>query len=149
MMKIGSGEKKIWTCVVNMGRGTVTRYFSSTDQDVSDHAPNIMNSIAAQIYYWLLKRGCTKEGIQKMFKYCFMHKQNRSITRSKYSQGVAKITDEICNDIITAGRSAWIDLDLALSPAQRSEKHQEKEFEATAISYGQIKPGEFEGHNVR
>ena len=53
-----------------------------------------------------------------MFKYCFTNKQNRSISRSKYSQEVAKITDEICNDIITAAKSAEIDLDLALSPAQ-------------------------------
>ena len=82
-----------------------------------------------------------------MFRYCFTHKQNRSITRSKYSQGVAKITDEICDDIITAARVAGIDLDLALSPAQQREKQQKTEVEATAISYGLIKPGDFEGHN--
>ena len=99
-------------CVVNTGRGTVTGYFSSTDQEIRDHKPKIVNSIAAQIYYWLVKRGCTKEGIQNMFKYCFTHEQNSSITRSKYSQGVAKITDEICDDIITAAKSAGIDLDL-------------------------------------
>ena len=65
----------------------------STDQEIRDHVPKIMNSIAAQIYYWLLKRGCTKEGIQNNCRYCFAHKQNRSIIRSKYSKGVAKITD--------------------------------------------------------
>jgi hypothetical protein len=86
-------------------QGTVTGYFSSTDQEVRDHVPKIMNSIAAQIYYWLLKRGWTKEGIQEMFKYCFTNKQNRSISRSKYLQGVAKITDkEVCDDIITTAK---------------------------------------------
>ena len=82
-----------------------------------------------------------------MLKYCFKNKQNRSITRSKYSQGVAKITDKICDDIIMAAKSAGIDLDLALSPAQRREKQQEKDFEATAILYGQTKPGDFDGQN--
>jgi len=46
-----------------------------------------------------------------------------------------------------AAKSAGIDINLALSPAQRRKKQQEKELKATAISYGQIKPGDFEGHN--
>ena len=64
-----------------------------------------------------------------MFKYCFTNKQNRSISRSKYLQGVAKMTDEIFDDIITAAKSTGIDVDLALSPAQQKEKQQEKSLE--------------------
>ena len=42
-----------------------------------------------------------------------------------------------------------IDVDLALSLAQQRDKQQEKEFEAIAISYGQTKPGEFNGYNFK
>jgi hypothetical protein len=40
-------------------------YFPSSDQEIRDHIPKVADSIAAQLFYWLRKHGCTLEGIKK------------------------------------------------------------------------------------
>ena len=150
-MKVGSKEKKIWTCVGNTGKSTaVTGYFLSMDQEVRDHVPKIMNSIAAQIYYCLLKRGCTKDRIQNNVQVLFHQR-----AKSNYHQiKVLKLARSSKNNgqggmwrYHYSGKDQRIDVDLALFLSQLKEKQHEREFKASAILYGQTKPGDLEGYN--
>jgi hypothetical protein len=104
--------------------------------------------MAAQAYYWLIKRGCKATSIKRMFKKCFTVEQIQKISKSKYANGVARVKEEEDGDnIISEAKRAGIDLNLGLSATQLMEKRKDKEYDAAAISYGQAMPGAFEGHD--
>ena len=148
LMTIGEDSKGVWTSLVVSGQGTVHGYFSSTDQEIRDHIPKIQNCIAAQAYFWLIKRGCKATGIKRMFKKCFTVEQIQKISKSKYANGVARVKDEEDGDnIISEAIRAGIDLNLGLTATQLKEQRKDKEYDAAAISYGQAMPGAFEGHD--
>ena len=146
MMTVGTEGKKMLICAVNTPQGVVG-YFPSSDQEIRDHIPKVADSIAPQLFFWLRKRGCTAEGINRMFKKCFSLEQLQKITRSKYAHGIAVMTDNDCDDIIEAAKQAGVDLNLGLSATQLREKKMEREFMASAITFGQAVPGGFESHN--
>ena len=148
LMTIGEDSKGVWTSLVVSGQGIVHGYFSSTDQEIRDHIPKIQNCMAAQAYYWLIKRGCKAKSIKRMFKKCFTVEQIQKISKSKYANGVARVKEEEDGDnIISEAKRAGIDLNLGLSATQLMEKRKDKEYDAAAISYGQAMPGAFEGHD--
>ncbi len=64
MMTVGTEGKKMLIWAVNTPQGVMV-YFLSSDQEIRDHIPKVADSIAARLFYWLRKRGCTLEGIKK------------------------------------------------------------------------------------
>ena len=129
----GVGKKNIFTCIVEGGNGTVFGYFSSVDPEIKEQIPKIRSTIAAQMYFFLIKRGCKADSIKKMFKKTFTIDQNISVSASKYSktEGIAKVREEEGDDIIRAAELAGINTSLGLTAAQRRERRDNKEFEAT------------------
>ena len=126
------------------GNGVVCGYFSSVDQSIKDRVPKIRTTIAAQLYYFLIKRGVTAESIKKMFKKAFTIEQNKNVFASKYSktEGFAKVKEEVGDDIIRAAEAAGIDTSLGLTAAQHREQHDNKEFDATQIAFGNLTEAE-------
>ena len=140
LMTVGEGrsKKKLFSCVAEAGNGVVCGYFSSADQSIKDRVPKIRTIIAAQLYYFLMKRGVTTESIKKMFKKAFTIEQNKSVTSSKYSktEGYAKVKEEMGDDIIRAAEAAGIDTSLGLTASQLRERRDNKDFDATQIAFG-------------
>jgi hypothetical protein len=139
-MTVGEGilRKKLFTCVAEAGNGVVCGYFSSVDQIIKDRVPKIRTTIAAQQYYFLIKRGVTTESIKRMFKKAFTIEQNKSVSSSRYSktEGYAQVKEEVGDDIIRAAEAAGIDTSLGLTASQRRERRDNKEFDATQIPFG-------------
>lgn len=61
LMTVGEGDKKknLFTCVVEGYNGSVCGFFSSVDPEIKERIPLIRTTIAPQLYYFLIKRGCT------------------------------------------------------------------------------------------
>ncbi len=82
-----------------------------------------------------------------MFAKCFSLEQRKKITKSKHANGIAITVDSDGDDIIEAAKMAGVDLNLGLPKAQLREKRIEREFMASAITFGQAVPGGLECHN--
>ncbi len=82
-----------------------------------------------------------------MFAKCFSLEQRKKITKSKHANGIAITVDSDGDDIIEAAKMAGEDLNLGLPKAQLREKRIEREFMASAITFGQAVPGGLECHN--
>jgi len=156
LMTVGEGDKKknLFTCVVEGYNGSVCGFFSSVDPDIKERIPLIRSTIAPQLYYFLIKRGCTGESIKRMFRKVFTIEQNKSITLSKFNKetGLAVVAAEEGDDIIRAAELVGIDTSLGLTAAQRKERKESKEVDADQILFGmtlgKTKVGAFEAFNV-
>jgi hypothetical protein len=59
-------EHKVWTCL-SMGRnGMMTGYFSSIVPAIRDHVAAFVLCPAAQVYWWLGRRGCLTEDVNHL-----------------------------------------------------------------------------------
>ena len=156
LMTVGEGDKKknLFTCVVEGYNGSVCGFFSSVDPEIKERIPLIRTTIAPQLFYFLIKRGCTGESIKRMFRKVFTIDQNKSITLSKFNKktGLAVVAAEEGDDIIRAAELVGIDTSLGLTAAQRKERQESKEVDVNQISFGmtlgETQIGAFEAFNV-
>ena len=90
-----------------------------------------------------------KSDIEKRFRKCFLTDQLKKITRSKYNKvaGYAVVEEEQCDDKIRAAEEAGVNTLLGLSQQAIQERHQNREYNASAITYGEVKEGAMEAHN--
>lgn len=140
---------KTWICVSTGLNGQSTGYFSSVVQDISDHVAAFIACPGAQVYWWLRRRGCLSEDINRLIRHCFTLSQQQKVTASKYLKelGHAVVDRTDGDDIIQASSSAGIfDLTLGLSDKERRSLatcgH-----DAAAITFGEAKEGAVEAHN--
>jgi hypothetical protein len=56
-------EHKVWTCLSMGMNGMTTGYFSSIVPAIRDHVAAFVLCHAAQVYWWLRRRGCLTEDI--------------------------------------------------------------------------------------
>ncbi len=77
-------EKKVWICLVTGLNGMSTGYFSSVMDTIKDHVAAFVMCPGAQVYWWLLYRGCMKEDVIKMIRHCFPLAQQQKVTKLKY-----------------------------------------------------------------
>ena len=140
---------KVWICISTGLNGTTTGYFSSVVQDISDHVAAFIACPGAQVYWWLRRRGCLTEDINRLIRHCFTLSQQQKVTASKFLKdlGHAVVDRTDGDDIIQASSSVGIfDLTLGLSDKERrslaSCGH-----DAAAITFGEAKEGAIEAHN--
>ena len=140
---------KVWICISTGLNGMTTGYFSSVVQDISDHVAAFVACPGAQVYWWLRRRGCLTEDINRLIRHCFTLSQQQKVTASKYLKdlGHAVVDRADGDDIIQASSSVGIfDLTLGLSDKERrslaSCGH-----DAAAITFGEAKEGAIEAHN--
>jgi len=140
---------KVWICVSTGLNGMTTGYFSSVVHDISDHVAAFVACPGAQVYWWLRRRGCLTEDINRLIRHCFTLSQQQKVTASKYLKdlGHAVVDRKDGDDIIQASSSIGIfDLTLGLSDKERrslaSCGH-----DAAAITFGEAKEGAIEAHN--
>jgi hypothetical protein len=87
-----------------------------------------------------------RKGLKNVRKMLLLGTEEK-ITKSKHANGIAITVDSDGDDIIEAAKMASVDLNLGLPKAQLREKRIEREFMASAITFGQAVPGGLECHN--
>lgn len=140
---------KIWICMSTGLNGRTTGYFSSVVQEISEHVEAFIACPGAQVYWWLRRRGCLTDDINRLIRHCFSLFQQQKVTASKYLKdlGHAVVDNLQGDDIIQASSALGIyDLTLGLSDKERRSLAS-RGHNAAAITYGEAKEGAIEAHN--
>ncbi len=58
--------KRVWICLSTGTNGMSTGYFSSVVEDIKAHVAAFILYPAAQVYWWLCRRGCVTEDVNKL-----------------------------------------------------------------------------------
>ncbi len=128
----------------------MTGYFSSVVPEIQDHVAAFSMCSAAQVYWWLRRRGCLTEDINQLIRHCFTISQHQKVTKSKYMKdlGHAVVDDQDADDIINAAATQGIfDLTLGLSDKEKRTMAIGKIHNASAITFGKAKEGSMEAYN--
>ena len=67
-------EDNIWLAAIRRSGGGVTGYFSCVLPEVKSYIEQWSQCLAAQIYWFLLRKGCNFEDVSAMIKGCFQPK---------------------------------------------------------------------------
>ena len=148
MMEVNS--KKVWICLAKGSNGNYTGYFSSVVEPINTHVKNFVACPGAQVYWWLRRRGCLTEDVNRMVRHCFTLDQQQKITRSKYitDKGYAVLDESNSDDIINAAAEEGIfDTTLGLSEKERRTVIAGKGHNASEIMFGEAKEGAVEAHD--
>ena len=140
---------KVWICVSTGLNGVTTGYFSSVVQEISEHVEAFIACPGAQVYWWLCRRGCRTEDINRLIRHCFTLSQQQKVTASKYLKdlGHAVVKRGDGDDIIQASSSEGIyDLSLGLSDKE-CRSLVSRGHGAAAITFGEAKEGTIKAHN--
>ena len=148
MMEVNN--KKVWICLAKRSNGNYTGYFSSVVEPINTHVKNFVACPGAQVYWWLRRRGCLTEDVNRMVRHCFTLDQQQKITRSKYitDKEYAVLDESHSDDIINAAAEEGIfDTTLRLSEKERRSVIVGKGHNASEIMFGEAKEGAVEAHN--
>jgi hypothetical protein len=118
-------------------------------QEISEHVEAFIACPGAQVYWWLRRRGCLTDDINRLIRHCFSLFQQQKVTVSKYLKdlGHAVVDNLQGDDIIQASSALGIyDLTLGLSDKERRSLAS-RGHNAAAITYGEAKEGAIEAHN--
>jgi hypothetical protein len=140
---------KVWICLSTGTYGMTTGYFSSVFPDIRDHVAAFIMCPTAQVYWWLLYRGCLRDDINRI-RHCFTISQQQKVTKSKYKKekGYAIVDNEGADDIINAAVTQGIfDLTLGLSNKEKRAMILDRIHDVSAISFGEAKEGSMEAYN--
>jgi hypothetical protein len=146
----GGGSRKVWICMARGSKGNYTGYFSSVVTLISTHVTNFVACPGAQVYWWLRRRGCLAEDVNKLVRHCFTLDQQQKITKLKYvsKKGYAVLDKKDSDDIINAATGEGIyDMSLGLSDTELRTATAGRSYEASAIMFGEAKEGAFVAHN--
>jgi hypothetical protein len=143
-------KKKVWICLLTGTNRLSTGYFLSVVEDIKEHVAAFVLCPGAQVYWWLRRRGCVTEDVNRMIRHCFTLSQQQKVTQSKYLKdlGHAPIDQSDADDIINAATTQGIyDLTLGLPDNERCAMVAGKAHKESAITYGEAKEGAMEAHN--
>jgi hypothetical protein len=108
MMEIA--DKKVWICVTRESNGIHTGYFSSVVEEIKAYVAAFIRCPAAQVYYWLKRKGCIGDDVNRLIRKCFTVEQQQKVTKSKYikEKGIAVMKDSDEDDIINAANKTGL-----------------------------------------
>jgi hypothetical protein len=111
--------KKVWLCINReLSNGIHMGYFSSMADEIKTYVTAFIRCPAAQVYYWLKRKGCLCKDINHLIRKCFTVDQQQKVTKSKYikEKGFAVMKDSNENNIINMANNSWLfDMSLGLS----------------------------------
>jgi hypothetical protein len=119
-------------------------------KSINIHIMNFVACPGVQVYWWLGRRGCLAEDVNRMVRHCFTLDQQQKITKSKYvsARGYAVLDEANSDNIINAIAGAGIyDTMLGLSDKECQMAIASKAYDASAIMFREAKEGDVEMHN--
>ena len=148
MMEIA--DKKVWLCVTRESNGIHTGYFSSVVEEIKAYVAAFIRCPAAQVYYWLKRKGCIGDDVNRLIRKCFTVEQQQKVTKSKYikEKGIAVMKESDEDDIINAAnKTGLFDMSLGLSDKEQRERMAKSGYNESAITFGEAKVGSMEAYN--
>ena len=148
MMEIAG--KKVWLCVTRESNGIHTGYFSSVVEEIKSHVAAFVRCPAAQVYYWLKRKGCIGEDVNRLIRKCFTVEQQQRVTKSKYMKDrkVAVMKEDDEDDIINAAnKTGLFDMSLGLLDKEQRERIAKTGHNESEISFGDAMVGSMEAFN--
>jgi hypothetical protein len=145
-----TADKKVWLCVTRESNGIHTGYFSSVVEEIKAYVAAFIRCPAAQVYYWLKRKGCIGDDVNRLIRKCFTVEQQQKVTKSKYikEKGIAVMKDSDEDDIINAANKIGLfDMSLGLSEKEQRERMAKSGYIESAISFGEAKVGSMEAYN--
>jgi hypothetical protein len=143
--------KKVWLCVnLEKSNGIYMGYFSSVVEEIKTYVAAFIRCPAAQVYYWLKRKGCLGKDVNLLICKCFTVEQQQKVTKSKYikEKGFAIVKDSNKNDIINvANNSGLFDMSLGLSDKEQRNRMVKTSYNDLAITFGDAKAGSMEAYN--
>ncbi len=143
--------KKVWLCVnLKMSDGIYTGYFSSVVEEIKTYVAAFIRCPAAQVYYWLKRKGFLGKDVNRLICKCFTVEQQQKVTKSKYikEKGFAIMKDSNENNIINvANNSGLFDMSLGLSDKEQCNRMAKTSYNNLAITFGDAKAGSMEAYN--
>ncbi len=143
--------KKVWLCVnLEKSNGIYTGYFSSMVEEIKAYDAAFIRCPAAQVYYWLKRKGCLGEDVNQLIRECFTVEQQQKVTNSKYIQekGFAIVNDSNKDNIINAANNSGLfDLSPGLSDKEQRNRIANTSYNDLAITFGDAKAGSMEAYN--
>jgi hypothetical protein len=143
--------KKVWLCVnLKKSNGIHTGYFLSVVDEIKKYAAAFIRCPAAQVYYWLKRKGCLSKEVNRLIHKCFTVDQQQKVTKSKYikEKGFAVMKDSNKNNIINvANNSGLFDMSLGLLEKEQCKRMSKTNYDVSAILFGEAKAGSMEAYN--
>ena len=102
------------------------------------------------MYYWLKRKGCIGDDVNRLIRKCFTVEQQQKVTKSKYikEKGIAVMKESDEDDIVNAAnKTGLFDMSLGLSDKEQRERMAKSGFNESAISFGEAKVGSMEAYN--
>ena len=102
------------------------------------------------MYYWLKRKGCIGDDVNRLIRKCFTVEQQQKVTKSKYikEKGIAVMKESDEDDIINAAnKTRLFDMSLGLSDKEQRERMAKSGYNESAISFGEAKVGSMEAYN--
>ena len=115
-------DKKVWLCVTRESNGIFTGHFSSVVEEIKTYVAAFVRCPAAQVYYWLKRKGCIGDDINRLIRKCFTVEQQQKVTKSRYikAKGIAVLNENEENDIINAAnKTGLFNMSLGLSDKEQ------------------------------
>jgi len=135
--------KKVWLCVnLEKSNGIYTGYFSSVVEEIKAYVAAFIRCPPSQVYYWLKRKGCLGEDVNRLIRKCFTVEQQQKVTKSKYikEKGFVIVKDSNENNIInTANNSGLFNMLLGLSDKEQCNRMAKTSYNDSAITFGDPK----------
>ena len=133
-------KRKNFQSIWEMEDGTVLVFFSNVIQDIQSYVNNWMTCPTANIYWFLIKKGCDEEDVSNMLKKCFSPEDLVKIGKVSYNgpMAVLKETFHLDNTNMVKN-SRQFDMDRGLSKEEKLSRAQQAA--ASQIQYGVVTHG--------
>jgi hypothetical protein len=144
-------EEKVFQSVWTMEDGTAMVFFSNVIRDIQSYVMNWTMCPAANIYWFLVKKGCNEEDVRNMLEGCFSPEELIKIKNVAFHGEMAVLKEKI-----TLGMTAVIqhsrqfDMDRGLTDKEKLSKVQkaaEDRIHYGEATHGAIGAFNFEGDN--
>ena len=118
-------EDNIWLAAIPRSGGGVTGYFSCVLPEIKSYIEQWTQCPTAQLYWFLLRKGCNFEDVRDMIRGCFSIEEVAKVSRSRWSktrQFVVMDTGAGMDISTVANNNRAYDTNLDLSDKERRAK---------------------------
>ena len=133
-------EDKVFQSVWTMEDGTAMDFFSNVIKEIETYVMNWTTCPAANIYWFLIKKGCDDEDVQKMLGECFSPDELVKIQNVSLNGPMAVLKERVTIDMTAVVQNSKLfDMDRGLTDNEKLSKIQQAA--ENNIQYGVAKHG--------
>ena len=158
MLDMKFGGASVWHTIQRSKSSRAVGYFSGTLDFMKAYVPEWCKCPAAQVYFYLVRRGCFTADVSKMIKGSFDTNQQRRCSESHYDEDrrLAFVERaEGADDIVAAVEAdehKWVDRMLGVTETQKARIMARQQAVQAAssqpiIDFGSARPGSLEAFN--